>query len=42
MGFAISWLAVKGKSRERLIQELGLTPAGETADYATLFRTVNN
>lgn len=33
MGWAISWLAVKEKSREALIHELGLTPTGETADY---------
>ena len=33
MGFAISWLAVKGKTPEALIQELGLTPTGEMAEY---------
>lgn len=33
MGFAISWLAVKGKSPEAVVQELGLTPTGETTEY---------
>lgn len=33
MGFAISWLAVKGKSPEVLVHELGLAPTGEMADY---------
>ena len=33
MGFAISWLAVKGKSPEAITQELGLTPTGEMTDY---------
>jgi hypothetical protein len=33
MGWAISWLAVKGKSAEGLVQELGLAPTGKTADY---------
>lgn len=33
MGFAISWLAVKGKSPEVLVHELGLAPTGDTADY---------
>jgi len=33
MGFAISWLAVKGKTPEAVIQELGLTPTGEMAEY---------
>jgi hypothetical protein len=34
MGFAISWLAVRGKSPEAVLQELGLTPTGEITDYA--------
>ena len=34
MGFAISWLAVKGKSPAAVAQELGLTPTGEITDYA--------
>ena len=33
MGFAISWLAVKGKSPEAITQELELTPTGEMTDY---------
>ena len=33
MGFAISWLAVKGKTPEAVIQALGLTPTGEMAEY---------
>ncbi len=33
MGFAISWLAVKGKPEESLIAELGLAPTGEKAEY---------
>jgi len=33
MGYAISWLAVKGKSEEVLIAELGLAPTGEMAEY---------
>jgi hypothetical protein len=33
MGYAISWLAVRGKSPEAVAQELGLTPTGETAQY---------
>ena len=33
MGFAISWLAVKGKSPEAVAQNLGLTPTGEMTDY---------
>ena len=32
MGFAISWLAVKGKSPEAVTQELGLTPTGEITE----------
>lgn len=34
MGFAISWLAVNGKSPEAVTEELGLTPTGEFTDYA--------
>lgn len=33
MGFAISWLAVKGKPSETVAQELGLTPTGEKTLY---------
>lgn len=33
MGYAISWLAVKGKTPDTLIHELGLTPTGEMAEY---------
>ena len=33
MGFAISWLAVKGKSPEALTEELGLMPTGEMTEY---------
>jgi hypothetical protein len=33
MGFAISWLAVKGKSPGAITQKLGLTPTGEITDY---------
>lgn len=33
MGFAISWLAVKGKTPEALTGELGLTPTGEMTEY---------
>jgi len=33
MGYAISWLAGKGKSEEVLIAELGLAPTGEMAEY---------
>lgn len=32
MGFAISWLAVKGKPQEVLAAELGLAPTGETGE----------
>ncbi len=32
MGFAISWLAVKGKTPEALARELGLAPSGEAAE----------
>ena len=39
MGFAISWLAVNGKSPEAIDQELGLTPTGEMTD-PTLKRDV--
>jgi hypothetical protein len=34
MGYAISWLAVKGKPEEVLIAELGLVPTGEMAEYS--------
>jgi len=37
MGFAISWLAVKGKSPEALTEELGLTPTGEMTEYGNPF-----
>lgn len=33
MGYAISWLAVKGKPEEVLIADLGLAPTGEMAEY---------
>lgn len=33
MGYAISWLAVKGKPEEVLFDELGLAPTGEMAEY---------
>ena len=33
MGYAISWLAVKGKPEEVLIAELGLAPTGEMTEY---------
>jgi hypothetical protein len=34
MGFAISWLAVNGKSPGDVTREFGLTPTGEYTDYA--------
>ncbi len=38
MGYAVSWLAVKDVVSEPLLQDLGLTPTGEKADYGdTLF-----
>lgn len=33
MGCSISWVAVKGKAPERLLQELGLWPTAAMADY---------
>lgn len=33
MGFAISWLAIKGKTPEALTGEIGLTPTGEMTEY---------
>ena len=33
MGYAISWLAVKGKPEELVVAELGLAPTGEMAEY---------
>ncbi len=33
MGYSISWLAVKEKVPELLLQELGLAPTGEMTDY---------
>lgn len=45
MGFAISWLAVKGKPADAAAQALGLQPTGEVTDYAeSLFtgRTLSN
>lgn len=33
MGYAISWLAIKGKPEESLIAELGLASTGEKAEY---------
>ena len=33
MGYAISWLAVKGKSPEVLKKELGLSPTGEMTEF---------
>jgi hypothetical protein len=33
MGYAVSWLAVKDAASELLLQNLGLTPTGEMADY---------
>ncbi|HEX6373961.1 MAG TPA: hypothetical protein VF006_33845 [Longimicrobium sp.] len=32
MGYAVSWFAVSGKEPEQVLQELGLTPAGETEE----------
>jgi hypothetical protein len=37
MGFAISWLAVIGKSPEAITQELGLKPTGEMGEYGESF-----
>jgi hypothetical protein len=34
MGYALSWLAVKGKTPEVVLQELGLAPTGEMSEYA--------
>lgn len=42
MGFALSWLAVKGKGQEALIQELGLTPTGDMAEYGDSLFTARN
>ena len=39
MGFAISWLAVKGKPHEAVTLELGPTPTGKIADYAKFLFT---
>jgi hypothetical protein len=39
VGNAISWLAVRGKSPEAVIQELELTPTGETAQYGEFLFT---
>ena len=39
MGFAISWLAVKGKPSETVTRELGLTPTGEKTLYGDSFFT---
>jgi hypothetical protein len=33
MGYAVSWLAVKDTVSEQLLQDLGLMPTGERADY---------
>jgi len=33
MGYAISWLAIKGKPEELVVAELGLAPTGEMAEY---------
>nr|NJM01068.1 hypothetical protein [Desulfobacula sp.] len=33
MGYSISWVAVKKKTPERLLQEMGLSPTGAMADY---------
>jgi len=33
MGYSISWVAVKEKAPELLLQELGLSPTGAMADY---------
>jgi hypothetical protein len=33
MGYAISWLAVNGKTPEAITEELGLTPTGEMSEY---------
>jgi hypothetical protein len=35
MGSSISWLAVKGKTREFVLQELGLIPSGRMHDFGT-------
>ena len=33
MGYAISWLAIKGKPEGLVVAELGLAPTGEMAEY---------
>ncbi len=45
MGYAISWLAIKDTASEALLQNLGLSPSGETTEYGeSLFtgRTLPN
>jgi hypothetical protein len=32
MGYAVSWFAVSGKDPQRVLQELGLSPTGETEE----------
>jgi hypothetical protein len=33
MGYAISWLAIKASASEALLENLGLSPSGEKAEY---------
>ena len=35
MGYSISWLAVKGKTADSVLQELGLISSGRMADFGT-------